>query len=283
MPKKKERKPKAKIHNKENITQIQNNDCLIAHIPLSLDKIQTYNNKNDIIINDIKKKVVTNSIINTELFTNKKPLLNNKSEQNLQLKIKVLENKITELEELNISKIYYNNSSVNLYNNIKHDSNNLCWHCCHKFDNIPIYLPETKKENKYHVYGYFCSFNCALAYNIELNDYKVWERSSLLNQLQFDITKNCKNIFPAPNKYLLKSFGGGMDINEFRNNSINIDKSYRFIIPPLTSIIPIIEVKNNNKPKNVSININKELVLRRTKPLNKNTNSIEKIMNLQLH
>lgn len=282
MPRKKGRKPKAKIYTKENISKIQNKDCLIAHIPLTLDKIQSYNQKNNIITNENKKKIINNSIINTELFTNKKPIISSRSDNNLQQKIKLLENRIEEIEELNNSKINYNYSSINLYNNIEKNSNNLCWHCCHKFDTLPIYLPEKKQDNTYHVYGYFCSFNCALSYNVDLNDYKVWERNSLLVQLQFDLIKKCSTIFPAPNKYLLKSFGGNMTIEEFRNKSLCIDKSYRFIIPPLKSIIPIIEETSNNKEK-VQHTFNNELVLRRTKPLNKNTNSIEKIMNLKLY
>ena len=147
MPRKKGRKPKAKIYTKDNISKIQNNDCLIAHIPLTLDKIQSYNQKNNIITNENKKKNINNSVINTELFTNKKPIISNRSDNNLQQKIKFLENKIKEIEELNNNKINYNYSSINLYNNIEKNSNNLCWHCCHTFDTLPIYIPEKKQDN----------------------------------------------------------------------------------------------------------------------------------------
>ena len=42
---------------------------------------------------------------------------------------------------------------------------------------------------------------------------------------------------------MLKSFGGTLTIEKFREKSLYIDKSYRFIIPPLKSIITKIEVK----------------------------------------
>ena len=46
-----------------------------------------------------------------------------------------------------------------------------CWWCCHKFDNPPCQLPEKYYEKKYHVFGCFCSYNCALSYNLDLDDY----------------------------------------------------------------------------------------------------------------
>ena len=49
-----------------------------------------------------------------------------------------------------------------------------CWWCCHKCD-VPLSLPEKLYDDTFHVFGCFCSFNCAAAYNVNLNDYKIWE------------------------------------------------------------------------------------------------------------
>tara|TARA_B100000575_G_scaffold268513_1_gene247483 strand:- start:53 stop:913 length:861 start_codon:yes stop_codon:yes gene_type:complete len=286
MARKKGRKPKAKIYNNNEINQITNNECLIAHIPLTLDKINNYNNKQNNIINNKNYNDNIKTKIKSDLFieNNNTNISTNNSEKDLLNKIKILENKIFEIQEQNNNVINYNYSSVNLYDNIKQNNNNLCWWCCHKFNNLPIYLPERKQDNNYYVYGYFCSFNCALSYNIELDDYKVWERTSLLNQLYYDLTKQINKIYPAPHKYMLKAFGGKLTIEEFRNKSLYINKSYRFIIPPLKSIIPNIEEKNNNNNScNIISNDNNDLVLRRSKPLVRTVNSIEKVMNLQLH
>lgn len=285
MAKKKGRKPKAKIYNNNEINQLNENECLIAHIPLTLEKISSYNNKKKLIVNNINQNNDIKTKIQSDLFINNSAnIITNNSEKELLNKIKLLENKIFEIQEQNNNVINYNYSSINLYNDIKQDNNNLCWLCCHKCNNLPIYLPERKQDNNYYVYGYFCSFNCALSYNIEIDDYKVWERTSLLNQLYFDLTKQINKIYPAPSKYMLKAFGGKLTIEEFRNKSLYIDKSYRFIIPPLKSIIPHIEEKNNNNNNsNILSNDNNDLVLRRSKPLVRTVNSIEKIMKLQLH
>ena len=261
---------------------MSNEECIIAHIPLTLEKISAYNNKK--LVNDTNI-VSNNKKIHSDLFINKSVnKISTNSNKDLLAKIKILENKILDLQHKNNNVINYNYSSVNLYNNLPENSNNLCWWCCHKCNNLPVYLPENKQNNNYYVYGYFCSFNCALAHNIELNDYKVWDRTSLLNQLYYDLTKKIAKIYPAPSKYMLKSFGGSLTIEEFREKSLYIDKSYRFIIPPLKSIIPKIEEKNNNNNVKIVLdNDNNDLVLRRSKPLVKNVNSIEKIMNLKLH
>ena len=137
------------------------------------------------------------------------------------------------------------------------------------------------------MYGYFCSFNCAMAYNIDLNDYKIWERSSHLNQLYYKLNNKYKKINPAPSKYSLDIFGGKLSIYTFRKKFLNTNIDYRLIIPPLKSIIPIIEEKqiNNNNNNNNNSNFNKlteSLVLKRKKPISTLNNSIEKAMNLQL-
>ncbi len=72
----------------------------------------------------------------------------------------------------------------------------------------------------------------------------------------------------------------------FRKKFLNTNSDYRLIIPPLKSIIPIIEEKQtNSNSNNNNSNFNKlteNLVLKRKKPISTLNNSIEKAMNLQL-
>ena len=58
-----------------------------------------------------------------------------------------------------------------------------CWWCCYEFDNKPVGIPILYKENKFHVYGCFCSFNCCLSYNFNTDDNKKWERIGLIHLL----------------------------------------------------------------------------------------------------
>ena len=154
-----------------------------------------------------------------------------------------------------------------------------CWWCCHPFNNPPCAIPHKIVDNKYHVYGVFCSPECAAAYNFNESHVKIYERYSLLNLLY-------KNIYDEPNlkiklahdRRTLKIFGGSLNIQEFRKlNSIN-EKEFKIINPPMISIIPQQEYNFTDKfvssfnNKNVNSNINNELVLKRSKPIfTKNT------------
>ena len=284
--KKKGRKPVAKIHNKETISNLTDKECLIAHIPLTLEKINNYNlkkNKYNEIVN-----IKNNEKINNNDFTIKSDLFSNKStnvisdNKKLLDKIALLESKLKNVQNKKTDQIHYNYSSINLKNNINENNNLKCWWCCHGFENKPVYLPENIINNEYCVYGYFCSFNCASAFNIDKNDDKVWERATYLNKFKQEITGKFEKITPAPPKYILDIFGGDINIDEFRNKFSILDKSYRFILPPLRTIIPIIEEKSSN-----SINIDNNnilgdnLVLKRSKPISKNNNTIQKAMNLK--
>jgi hypothetical protein len=122
------------------------------------------------------------------------------------------------------------------------DSTNIrCWWCCHDFDNKPVGIPILYKENKFHVYGCFCSFNCALSYNFNTDDNKKWERIGLIHLLYKKIY-NVKevNISYAPEREFLKIFGGHLNITKFRNED-EIIKKYEVVYPPMLSIIPQLE------------------------------------------
>ena len=292
--KRKGRKPVAKIVDEKNINKEK--ECLIVHLPISMDKIKNYNNKNNITFdfkenNDIKKKKNTNTNINnnfkSKLFEDYSKFNNiqsNNKEKELLEQINILKEHINLLEKKNKNILSSNLSSININNNIKPNKNLSCWWCSNKFNNYPVYLPENKFNNSFNVYGYFCSFNCAMAYNIDLDDYKVWERSNLLNQIYYQLNNKYIEIKPAPCKYCLDIYGGEYDIVKFRSNFIYNNKDFRFIIPPVSSIIPKIEELNNNTyiPANNNLNqLTDNLIIKRKKPKNKYANPIEIAMNLK--
>ena len=196
----------------------------------------------------------------------------------------ILKNKIKILEEENI--ILKNN--VNNYNNIikkihdcsiniiydnnennKYNNNILCWWCCHKFDNIPLGIPDIINKNIFYIHGYFCSFNCMLAYNIDLNDYRIWDRQALIYQMKNTIDiNNDITIFPAPPRQLLDIFGGPIDINKFRNKFYSLNSEFRYCLPPMISSISIIEESYYTNVNNKNNKTNKPYIFR-TKPLPK--------------
>ena len=101
-------------------------------------------------------------------------------------------------------------------------------------------------------------------------------------------------ISPAPARELLTIFGGPLNIDEFRKKTEylgSFSKSFRMILPPMTTIIPVVEelLKDNSitdeRLKPIPLNEIKlhksDLKLKRNKPLPKYKNSLEKIMNLR--
>ena len=66
------------------------------------------------------------------------------------------------------------------------DKKSSCFFCTCEFDNMPIYIPKYQLKNTYHVYGCFCSPECACAFL--MNDKTIdtttrFERYYLLNYI----------------------------------------------------------------------------------------------------
>lgn len=160
-----------------------------------------------------------------------------------------------------------------------------CWWCAHEFDNLPCFIPDKYYNNTYHIFGCFCSFSCATAYNMNLSDYRVWERHSLINSLcdsiydqdqdldqdhnqTHDCCKNNSSIIIAPPREVLKKFGGSISIEEYRKNNMCGEKEYRLILPSMIYATSSVEEKHINKKyygRNVANN--EGFRLKRNKPL----------------
>lgn len=134
-----------------------------------------------------------------------------------------------------------------------------CWHCCHKFKSMPCGIPLSYKNDLFYVFGIFCSFNCALTYNYNSkeNENIIQERESLIHLLYKKITNNKDELKYAPEKEVLKMFGGLVTIEDFRKNN----KVYSIIKPPLISLIPQLEEINfhyNNDKMINKLNVKKQ-------------------------
>ena len=169
----------------------------------------------------------------------------------------------------------------------------VCWWDTEPFEGPPCFLPHRVNDGTYYVSGCFCSDDCAAAYNLELNDYKVWERMSLLKCLRNDIEQATKvsskdvgeercgepnQIRIAYPRYTLKKFGGNLSTEEFRKDCIRNHEEYRLVMPPMVPVVPYIE-KNYKKDSvwnTFKTAEESNLVLKRTKPLpNTNTTLVQ--------
>ncbi len=134
-------------------------------------------------------------------------------------------------------------------NNFSKNINNceLCWNCCHSFNNNIVGLPIRYNNNRFYTVGDFCSLECAsrYAYDNYNNIYEIINTINLYNNII--LNNNCK-INMAHNKLVLKKFGGNIDIDEYRsNNNNNIYNINLPIIIHLNNNISKYEHKYNDK------------------------------------
>lgn len=115
----------------------------------------------------------------------------------------------------------------------------LCWWCCHPFEDVPIVLPRHLyyPTQAYHVYGNFCSPNCAKAFLIaeqgQLGTKRLaWFKELLASYYSIPVGTV---IHAAPPRTFLTCFGGRMSIEEFRAASVN--STYRQLKPPLIPMV----------------------------------------------
>lgn len=118
-----------------------------------------------------------------------------------------------------------------------------CFWCCDTPEGRPCILPQSIENDVWHVYGNFCTPQCALAYLLSehLDTHVRWERIALLNRLY---GSQCNGrVYPAPNRETLKRFGGPIDIRDFR--SLCDDQRVRVDVhmPPMVSILASMDTK----------------------------------------
>lgn len=282
-PKKRGRKPKNQISNVVNnkIEIKSEEEPLIAHLSINLkdimeenetvksttiekDSVSNYSESESIFIKCDKQKKQNLEDGETDSINEIKKL----EDEMLKLKLKLL--KLSKDDKIEVTK-------SNFSKDVK------CWWCKNSFDSPAVGLPETYFNDKFQCVGHFCSYNCALAYNINEND-NVWKKTSLLNLLYHKTYNTNKKIVAAPNWKQLKEFGGNLTIEQFRKKSLINNSDFTLLHPPLETRVHIFE-KSFKNFDTVSSSIYKkyiddseELVLKRSKPIKSSQYSLDKTL-----
>lgn len=134
-------------------------------------------------------------------------------------------------------------------------SRTVCWWDGHLFDTKPFFIPKTMIQSQsgisYSVYGNFCSPECAMAHlesEMTLDPEVRWERVMLLHEMCKRVYNDTTSrIHPSLPRWVLKEYGGGLDIQEYRKASTQCIESCEIIYPPIIVDIPILKVKNTDK------------------------------------
>lgn len=136
----------------------------------------------------------------------------------------------------------------NLHVNNISDKKSACFWCSYDFDNPPIYIPKHFIKDTYHVYGCFCSPECATAHLMEENidSSTKFERYYLINHIYSKIYQYSKNIKPAPNPhYMLERYYGNLTIQEYRS-LLKSERLFLIVDKPLTRILPEFHEDNDD-------------------------------------
>jgi hypothetical protein len=136
----------------------------------------------------------------------------------------------------------------NLHCNNISDKKSACFWCSYDFDNPPIYIPKHFIKDSYHVYGCFCSPECAVAHLMEENidSSTKFERYYLINHIYSKIYQYTKNIKPAPNPhYMLEKYYGNLTIQEYRS-LLKSERLFLIVDKPLTRILPEFHEDNDD-------------------------------------
>lgn len=238
IPKKRGRKPKGGkiITVTENV---KSNEELVTNVIVHLKCKKSDICENDTITNPITSTISAN--ITDDQVTSYSSYENYKNVENTVSVSQTIDKSINEkLKAL----------QKNLHNNTICETNSSCFWCTYDFSNLPIAIPKFEMANTYHVYGCFCSPECAVAYLLKENidNSTKFERYHLLNYIYSKVFNYENNIKPAPNPhYMLKKFCGNMTIEEYRE--LFKSHNYLFIIDkPITRELPELheEYKNNN-------------------------------------
>jgi hypothetical protein len=175
-------------------------------------------------------------------------------------------------------------------------TNIYCFNCCHPFDHTPAALPFKYQNGIFHVYGNFCYPECAAAFNFTdiLSVENANENYNLLNMMYKIAYNDAFYRVKIPgHRTCLKIFGGHQDIDEYRTSFNNEYITHNIVMPPVMSILPIQEENNIiYYKKNVQASINnskgydgankreKEITLKRSKPLVNKQNTLDSCMNI---
>jgi hypothetical protein len=136
----------------------------------------------------------------------------------------------------------------NLHINNISDKKSACFWCTHDFDTPCIFIPKHYIKDSYHVYGCFCSPECATSYlmNESIDTSSKFERYHLLNHIYSKIYDYKKNIKPAPNPYyMLDKYYGNLNILEYRA-LLKSERLFLVVDKPLTRVMPELHEDNDD-------------------------------------
>jgi hypothetical protein len=218
--------------------------------------VDPYNFENN---NDLTYEALANNLLNSTTMINNDPsnFFNTNVPTNINKIYAIKEtapsysNEDDELSSTNEMRELWRKLKIleqDLHINNISDKKSACFWCSHDFDNPPIYIPKHFIKDSYHVYGCFCTPECAVAHLMDENidSSTKFERYHLINHIYSKIYEYKKNIKPAPNPhYMLDKYYGNLSIQEYRA-LLRSERLFLIVDKPLTRILPEFHEDNDD-------------------------------------
>jgi hypothetical protein len=165
-----------------------------------------------------------------------------------------------------------------------------CLWCCHSFSGesfvIPIHYDAF--TNIYSAEGNYCSPECALAgvyRESGLTESDKWLRHSLLRSVYRSLYKD-RDIQPAPDRRVLRMFGGNLDIQQYREFVQNCSKPLQLAMPPVRLYMPSVNTQSSVRDVKSYVSLSSETInkasqqlrLKRSKPVHEGIPTLDKCL-----
>jgi hypothetical protein len=124
-----------------------------------------------------------------------------------------------------------------------------CFWCCHPIPAAKFGMPidYDAAHRMFTVYGHFCSVQCVAAHNMatHMGSDRMWDIHGWI-QMMAKMHGLSVPVRPAPSRYVLKMFGGPMDIDEFRGVHRTASRTVVLNVPPLVNVRAQVEAVNTS-------------------------------------
>lgn len=156
--------------------------------------------------------------------------------------------------------IEYKQSILSSKNEVVKSTDIVCWHCTHTFQNTPKCVPVNYNKTKqtFEVVGVFCSWGCAKTWMSSRVEYNTPIKRMWLYELarkHYGYDKDV--IYPAPDPWVLKKFGGSLTIEEFRQMS-KMDYNETIHPPLLPACMAFVHGTTSNVTRSLAATRNDE-------------------------
>lgn len=168
-----------------------------------------------------------------------------------------------------------------------------CFWCCHSFPNSAFIIPTRYESytNTYHGEGHFCSPECGLSYiynDSKLLESEKWFRHSLLVSVYGKLYQSA-DIHPAPDRRVLRMFGGNLDIQQYRQLLRHATRPLQIAVSPIRLYMPSVNTQASARDVKSYVSLTAETVqkasqqlrLKRSKPVHEGTSTLDKCLGVK--